>query len=339
LVSGDVGVFVTCDKGKEKASLREAEDLLAEQLGLHDDAAGGDGEFAAAGQEPSGNPQQARDTDGLSSASAGVTTTGKSSGGSSGGIEDDIQRELAELAAGNIVMGTKKRKHDQSPCDTAAAAADGTQRRRLALITLDIPCVSFIRFPTGLTRDPVDVVTKICLDAQDNPRRQRSRLVKRLTPLVKVRKVMSGGLEELCEEVLPAVFGPGRGPDHGAGEGEAGSSGWRFAIRVTVRNNGAVKRDEVIKTVATKVSQLGREGEEESRHKVDLKGYQRLVLVEVYRNVVGMSVVDERYEDLRRFNLAEIYADGRRDLEEKEAVHAKDGLAAGGLESGDISVQ
>jgi hypothetical protein len=47
----------------------------------------------------------------------------------------------------------------------------------------------------------------------------------------------------------------------------------------------------------------------------------------------------KRYEDLRRFNLAEIYADGRRDLEEKEAVHAKDGLAAGGLESGDISVQ
>jgi tRNA acetyltransferase TAN1 len=318
LISGDVGVFVTCDKGKEKACLREAEDLLAEELGLHD---GVDGDEGAAALEETPNGQRL-DGDEAGSASAAAT---KPQSNSNGSIEDEIQRELAALSQ-NAPSGTKRKRNDSDPPNDAAA-----QRNKLALVTLDIPCVSFVRFPTGLTRGPADVITKICADAQKNPGRQRSRFIKRLTPLSRVRKVMSGGIEELCEEVLPQVFGPGWGPDDIEGEGGTegeGAKGWRFAVRVTVRNNGAVKRDEVIKTVASKISQLGREREEESRHRVDLKGYQRLVLVEIYRNVVGMSVVDERYEELRRFNLAEIYADARRDLEGKEGDAKDEGGAS-----------
>jgi tRNA acetyltransferase TAN1 len=62
-------------------------------------------------------------------------------------------------------------------------------------------------------------------------------------------------------------------------------------------------------------------------HTVDLQGYELLILVDVYRvspgpielttkridsrlihqNICGMSVVGSDYENLKRFNLAEIY--------------------------------
>lgn len=59
-----------------------------------------------------------------------------------------------------------------------------------------------------------------------------------------------------------------------------------------------MKRDEVIKQVAQAVG---------PSHSVNLKHYDCLVLVDIYRNILGMSVVGSDYEDLKRFNLAEIY--------------------------------
>lgn len=51
----------------------------------------------------------------------------------------------------------------------------------------------------------------------------------------------------------------------------------KFAIRPTIRNNDKLDRDYIIKTVADAVSQLN------SNHSVDLKNYDCLILVEVYR--------------------------------------------------------
>jgi tRNA acetyltransferase TAN1 len=48
----------------------------------------------------------------------------------------------------------------------------------------------------------------------------------------------------------------------------------QFAIRPTIRNNKELKRDEVIKTVAAAVG---------PGHKVDLRGYDLLILVEIYQ--------------------------------------------------------
>ena len=42
-------------------------------------------------------------------------------------------------------------------------------------------------------------------------------------------------------------------------------------------------------------------------YSVDLKNPDVVVLVEIYRNVLGVSVVDGEYERLKRYNLAEIY--------------------------------
>lgn len=285
LHSGDVGVFVTCDKGKEKACLREMEDLLSEELGLDDETTA---------DLPTAAAESAADD-------VGTPPTAESQ---NAGIEADIQRELAEMA-GEGVVGGKRKRPAQNGNDSGSAG--GTSK--LGLVMLDIPCVSFVRFPAQSTHQPVDVVTKMCRDAKAHPERQRSRFIKRLTPLTKVRKVMSDGVEELCRDVLPAEFG-------------AGDERLKYAVRVTVRNNNQIEKDQVIKTVAGAVRELGlSEGEDgESRHRVDLKGYDKLILVEIYRNVVGMSVVGAEWESLKRFNLSEIYGEGRAAVDKAPSV-------------------
>ena len=157
------------------------------------------------------------------------------------------------------------------------------------MITLDIPCVSFIRLSqTPTPVEPVALVHKICTDAASASTTKRSRYIKRLTPMTLIKKSLGGGLESLCTAILPTHFGPG-------------TSACKFAIRPTVRNkNNQLNRDVVIKVVADEVAKLG-------EHKVDLTNYDKCILVDVYRNVVGMSVVGKEYEELKRYNLAEIY--------------------------------
>jgi tRNA acetyltransferase TAN1 len=161
------------------------------------------------------------------------------------------------------------------------------------MISLDIPCVSFIRLsqtPTPI--DPVDLVHKICTDAASDSTTKRSRYIKRLTPMTLMKKSLGNGLESLCTAVLPSHFGPS-------------SPACKFAIRPTVRNkNNQLDRDVVIKIVADEVANLG-------AHTVDLTNYDKCILVDVYRSVMGMSVVGKEYEALKRYNLAEIYEPGK----------------------------
>jgi len=256
--SGDVGIFVTCDKGQEKRCLQEISDILGEYIGQ----------------------------DIQSSDEAVQQDQGEATGGDID-IEADILAELDSLRP--------------SPSSSNVPA------QKISLVTLDIPCVSFIRFPssseTTTTPDPVDLVRKICNSAsQRNYTGPRSRYVKRLTPVSLVRKVLPSGLESLCDEVLPAHFKV-QSDDPNAAIDQPGVQVYKFAIRPTIRNNDKLDRDQVIKVVAEKVAALGN-----GKHSVDLKGYDKLILVDVYRNIVGMSVVGNEFESLRRFNLAEIHA-------------------------------
>lgn len=160
--------------------------------------------------------------------------------------------------------------------------------------------------------DPVSLVHTICKDAKANPDRQRSRYIKRMTPMTLMRKTLGGGLEQVCESVLKPHFHSG-GPSkkvslitppvkaevqspsnyHDPDEDKVGpdlspklthflswivvcTKKWQhqYAIRPTIRNNNTFKRDEVIKLVASAVGDV---------HTVDLKNYDLLILVDVYR--------------------------------------------------------
>ena len=91
-----------------------------------------------------------------------------------------------------------------------------------------------------------------------------------------------------------------------------------FAIRPSIRNHTTLSRDLIIKKVATIVG---------DGHTVDLKHYDLLILVEVYKvnlsvfclsfvllspgltwqNICGIGVVASDYEELKKYNLAELH--------------------------------
>ncbi|ETI24924.1 hypothetical protein G647_04294 [Cladophialophora carrionii CBS 160.54] len=213
-------------------------------------------------------------------------------------IEADISAELDSL-------------RPQGP------GTDGASQQ-LSLVTLDIPCVSFVRFPAKSTVDPVEVVRKICLTASNGDRAGlRSRYIRRLTPVSLMRKTLNEGLATLCSQILPKHFRVESEAEDAGNHRESNlrpsQTPCKFAIRPTIRNNNKINRDGVIRTVADSVASLG-------KHTVDLKGYDKLILVDVYRNVVGMSVVGSEYETLKRFNLAELQASQFGDDDKDEKV-------------------
>lgn len=267
---GDKGIFVTCDKGSEKKTLLELHDIVQDYLELR-------------GIDASGESTR----EGLPEAEMSTVKVASSNEDIYGGIEADIASELAGM-----------RDNAQQDADVKSPLVS----KPMQMITLDIPCVSFLRLPPKSSLDPVEIVHRICLEAAKPNSKQRSRYVRRLTPISYLAKTLKQGLETVSEEVLPHHFGPDENGD---------VRSVKFAIRPTVRENEQLDRDLIIKPVASRVQEMGKDS-----HKVDLKNYDKAVIVEVYRGWIGMCVVDntstsgyeQGYEQLKRFNLAEIYS-------------------------------
>ncbi|CAA9965887.1 THUMP domain containing protein [Pyrenophora teres f. maculata] len=150
-------------------------------------------------------------------------------------------------------------------------------------LKLDTQCLMFFRTRSPL--EPVSFVHKICQDIADGAQPRNLSYVKRLTPITATDKATSEGLEAVAKQVLAPHF-------HGADQ-----AGKKFAIRPSIRNNKVFLRDNVIRTIAALVG---------PNHKVDLKGYDVLILVEIYKNVLGMSVVGRDFDTLKRYNIDEL---------------------------------
>ena len=152
-------------------------------------------------------------------------------------------------------------------------------------IKIDTRCIVFVR--TQKPIEPVSFVKQICQEALDDSNGKRTRYIKRMTPMTMMGKATESGLETVAKHVLGPHFHVEGAPSR------------KFAIRPTIREHSDLKRDDVIKNTARLVG---------PKHSVDLKQYDLLILVEIYRNVLGMSVVGNDYEKLKRYNLAELYA-------------------------------
>ena len=153
--------------------------------------------------------------------------------------EADIEAEIKKEVQGMKSKGTTKEALFQS-------------------VKVDVQCVLF--FKTRPPIEPVSFVHTICKDAAQGAT-QRARFVKRLSPMAMMGKATEDGLAKIADAVLGPVF-------------YSGEDGLKFAIRPTRRNHSVMKRDDIIKQIATAVGR---------GHKVDLKGYDRLILVDVYR--------------------------------------------------------
>ncbi|TGO29569.1 hypothetical protein BPAE_0013g00200 [Botrytis paeoniae] len=169
-----------------------------------------------------------------------------------------------------------------------AAHKDPTEKL-FSAIYLDIQCVLF--FKTRSPIDPADLVHRMCEDAASGGVR-KLRFVNRLTPMSIIGKATEKGIEEVGQAVLGAHFRLA---------GEAAKSeevaAYSYAIRPTIRNHSTLKRDAVIKQVASLV---------DDNHKVNLTKPDKVIIIEIYQTICGMSVVGDDWEKLKRYNLYEL---------------------------------
>jgi tRNA acetyltransferase TAN1 len=70
--------------------------------------------------------------------------------------------------------------------------------------------VIFVRLEKSI--DPVELVHRLCAEAQANPETKKSRYVKRMTPVTEVRKTLSVDLEAFAREILKPHFHSGGPP-------------------------------------------------------------------------------------------------------------------------------
>lgn len=183
------------------------------------------------------------------------------------GKEDDIEAELAKELK-EMQQSRESKKEQFKPVD------------------LDCECVIFFR--TRKPVEPVELVTRICKDAK-NKGVSKTRFTQRLTPISGTETATLEGVKRLAKEVLKDHF-----------HKESGQEPLKFAIRPQLRNHNALSRSEIIQTVAECVGN-------DHGHKVDLKNYDKLILIEVFKSSIGMSIVDNQFEPLERFNLEQIH--------------------------------
>ncbi|KAI0015855.1 hypothetical protein F4780DRAFT_762298 [Xylariomycetidae sp. FL0641] len=251
---GDQGMWVTCQRGKERQALEELMALSAEY----------------------GKKLYNIDAEADSDADDGPED-----------IEASIQNELAGMKA------ESQKKSKDAPFEPMRMGLD---------------CLLFMR-----TRPPVEpraFARAICRDAKDagDKRMWKSRFINKFTPITLTGKATLKGVEEVARTVLEGQFAL-KGADEGEkkededGENkEAGESkedgACSYAIRPSFRSHNTLKRNEVIDLVAKLIA---------PQHKVNLTKPDKVILIDIYQTFCGMSVVDGEWEDLKRYNLHELY--------------------------------
>ncbi|KAA8566337.1 hypothetical protein MFRU_019g00310 [Monilinia fructicola] len=169
------------------------------------------------------------------------------------------------------------------------AAHKDPAEKLFSAVYLDIQCVLF--FKTRSPIDPADLVHRLCEDAASGGIR-KLRFVNRLTPMSIIGKATEKGVEEVGQAVLSSHFRLAGEP---AKSDEAAA--YSYAIRPTIRNHSTLKRDTVIKQVASLV---------DDNHKVNLTKPDKVIIIEIYQTICGMSVVGNDWEKLKRYNLYEL---------------------------------
>ncbi|KAK3689990.1 hypothetical protein B0T22DRAFT_441427 [Podospora appendiculata] len=298
---GDIGIWVTCARHQENKAAKETaalfEQYATKVYGIKEEEAGEDD-----------------DDD-----------------------EDDIEAAIhKEVAALN------------------AKGGDGDAKRTFTIMKMNVDCLLFVK--TRAPINPIDFVRRICIDAKDGsePGQIKCRYVNRFTPASVMGKATEEGLLEVARQALSPYFDLGgkraaaaeeKGEQTNTDAVEAKADGaastvdaaaaaptpasaaeqvqsrtsttaFTFAIRPTIRNHSKLKRDFVIDQIARLVN--------DDVHKVNLTAPDKVILVDLYQGVCSMSVVDGDWDELKRYNITEIYGlAAKRKASEREAKPEK----------------
>lgn len=162
---------------------------------------------------------------------------------------------------------------------------DTGKKQPIQHIELGCECVVF--FKTRRPIEPEKLVEQICKDAFES-RSKSTRFTQKLTPVTWSASATMEEVEKLAKRVLAPHF-----------HKEEGQEPYKFAIKVSARSFNTLEKPDILQKVA---SCVGRD----HGHKVDLKAYDKLILVECFKNNVGMSVVDS-YDKYQKYNLQQIF--------------------------------
>ncbi|KAK4194097.1 tRNA acetyltransferase TAN1 [Triangularia verruculosa] len=272
------------------------------------------------------------------------------------GVHDAEKKEGGEDEEDDIEAAIKK---EVEALNANRKGTDGGHN--MTPLKMNVDCLMFVKTKPPI--DPVAFVKRIVVDAKSASEtgQMKCRYVNRLTPVSVTGKATEQGLEAIAREALAPFFdlsgkraGLGNSTESAAkpateteGGNEAADTkaneagiekkpsneaaqptekGFTFAIRPSVRNNSSLKRDAVINTIAGLIN--------DERHKVNLTSPDKVILVDVYQKVCGISVVDGDWEELKRYNLTELYGQGQGS-KEKEKAKAKE---EGGVDGKDGNV-
>lgn len=171
-------------------------------------------------------------------------------------------------------------------------AKPSNKKEPLSFIDVGCECIVFCK--TRRPIKPAEFVERLCKEASESQVKS-TRFTQKLTPITFSVSASVEELKKLCERVLDPVF--------------KDTEGLKFAIKVSSRNFNTIDRMDIIKQVASHVG---------NKHSVDLKNYDKLILIECFKNNIGMSVVSSDYDKLQKFNLQQIFIKSFKDKKTKE---------------------
>lgn len=166
-----------------------------------------------------------------------------------------------------------------------------SKKGMLQPIELGCECLVFIK-----TRKPIDpevLVERVCQESFDT-KVKTTRYTQKLTPVTFSVSPTVDEIRKLAKLVLAPHF-----------HQEAGQKPFKFAIQVSKRNFNVLPKHEIIQTIAECVGR-------DHGHQVDLKDYDKLIMVECYKSNIGMGVANN-YLKYSKFNLQQIYENNMED--------------------------
>lgn len=189
-------------------------------------------------------------------------------------IEEQLKKELANM-----------KKPQQSK------TKDEKKKDILQLIDLNCECMIF--FKTRRPIVPEKFVKRIMEDLSDpNDKLKRTRYIQRLTPITNSCSASMEQMIKLANQILAPHF---HEPN--------GRYDYKFSIELTRRNFNTIERNNIINQIVALVCQNGK-----YQHQVDFKNYEKLIIVECFKNNIGMSVVDGDYlKKYKKYNIQSIF--------------------------------
>ncbi|KAJ3026836.1 UNVERIFIED_CONTAM: hypothetical protein HDU68_004974 [Siphonaria sp. JEL0065] len=159
----------------------------------------------------------------------------------------------------------------------------GASQRRFKWLTVGIECCIFVKCHESVC--PTTLVSTIMKDLFDT-KLQKTRFLQRILPAAETCLAFMDQIVPMAQRVLPKYFDGGEPK--------------KFAIIWARRNNDTIERETLIPELASIVTAAN------PNHSVELKNPDLCIIVEIFKSIVAVSVV-ERYYEYKKFNLESIH--------------------------------